>query len=116
LPSNRPERRFRDILSNIDWILEDVAGMSEANFLVDRTVQDAVLYRLLRISEAAAKLGSSAEDIAPTTPWVQIRSFGNALRHEYDAISLPQVWVIISRDLHRLRSDCEAALGRIQRP
>lgn len=107
---------MRDIITNINWILEDVSEMSETDFLVNRTVQDAVLFRLLRISEAATKLGSFAEEIAPATPWAQIRSFGNAIRHEYDVISLPQVWLIVSRDLMLLLSDCEAAIERVRGP
>lgn len=114
MPSRNPERRFHDIIANIDWIREDVADMSEADFLSNRLVQDAILYRLLRISEAATKLGTLAEEIAPGTPWAQIRGFGNAIRHEYDAIALPQVWIIVSRDLHVLHQACEAALEALR--
>jgi uncharacterized protein with HEPN domain len=113
LPSNKPARRFQDILDNIAWILRDVGDASETEFLESQLLQDAVLFRLLRISEAASKLGALAEALAPDQPWQQIRSFGNALRHEYDAIALRQVWIIVVRDLPPLMSSCRAALAKL---
>lgn len=109
-PSSKPTRRFRDIVDNIVLIEADTGGMSPNAFLANRTVQDAVLFRLLRISEAATKLGAAAEQIAPDQPWAQIRSFGNVLRHQYDDVELSQVWTILKRDLPRLRAACEHAL------
>lgn len=113
MPSSKPARRFYDIIENIGWILEDVAQFSEAEFLERRVIQDAVLLRLLRISEAAVKLGAVAEELAPEQPWQQIRTLGNALRHEYDSIALEQIWIIVQRDLKPLLETCEAALLRL---
>lgn len=113
LPSSKPARRLRDIIENIGWILDDVEQFSEAEFLEKRVIQDAVLLRLLRISEAAAKLGAVAEEIVPEQPWQQIRALGNALRHEYDSIALNQIWIIVQRDLQPLMEACEQALVRL---
>jgi uncharacterized protein with HEPN domain len=113
LPSSKPKRRLQDIVDNIGWILDDIEGLSEDEFLHNRTIQDAVLFRLLRISEAATKLGTEAEDMIPQQPWDQIRAFGNVLRHDYDSVALPQVWVILTRDLPSLMSSCREALTRL---
>lgn len=110
MPSSKPARRFQDIIDNIEWIADDIAVMSEREFLGNRTIQDAVLFRLLRISEAAAKLGSDAETYAPGQPWPQIRAFGNALRHEYDGLAMGQVWIILKRDLPVLLQACAEAI------
>jgi uncharacterized protein with HEPN domain len=115
LPSRKPARRFRDIVDNIGWIADDVRDISESEFLDDRTLQDAVLFRLLRISEAAAKLRPDADRFAPEQPWQQIRALGNALRHEYDGVALAQVWIIVRRDLPALLQSCTDALARIER-
>lgn len=113
MPSSKPARRFQDIVDNIDWIVDDLRGVSKDAFLRSRVLQDAVLFRLLRISEAAAKLGADAERHAPGQPWTQIRAFGNALRHEYDGIALEQVWIIVERDLPPLESACAEAITRL---
>ena len=48
-----------------------------------RLLQDAVLFRLLRISEAAVKLGPEAERLAPDQPVArQSARLANVLRHE----------------------------------
>ncbi len=110
-PSSKPVRRFRDIVDNIELIVSDVGGMSRADFLVDRKTQDAVLFRLLRISEAATKLGADAEEALPEQPWAQIRAFGNLLRHQYDDIDLTQVWEIVRGNLPGLLKACERAIA-----
>jgi len=114
LPSSKPARRLQDIIDNIAWILDDVGAMSESDFLSNRTVQDATLFRLLRISESAVKLGDLAGDLAPGQPWAQIRGFGNVLRHDYDSVALPQVWVIAKRDLPSLMASCREALAKLR--
>lgn len=116
MPSSKPRRRFQDIVDNIHWIFEDIQDLSEKDFRESRTVQDAVFFRVLRISEAATKLGEEAEELAPGQPWRQIRAFGNALRHEYDSLALGQVWIILQRDLPSLLRACEDALGGIAGP
>jgi len=113
LPSSKPARRFRDIIDNIDLIFGDTAGLEETGFLEKRVVQDAVLYRLLRISEAATKLGRLADELAPEQPWRQIRAFGNVIRHDYDAIALNQIWIVVQRDLPLLLASCRHALATI---
>ena len=116
MPSGKPERRFRDIAANIRSILDDVGDRGEAGFVADRIVHDAVLYRLLRISEAARKLAGIAEERAPGQPWAQIRAFGNAIRHDYDEIRLEQVWIIVQRDLPPLLEACERAIAALGAP
>lgn len=80
--------------------------------MVDRKTQDAVLFRLLRISEAVSKLGDDAVRLAPEQPWAQVRAFGNVLRHQYDDIDMARIWEIIQTDLEGLRHACERVLGR----
>lgn len=111
MPSNKPKRRFQDILENISLILEDIEGVDEATFGRDRLLQDAVLFRLLRISEAAVKLGEVADSLAPDQPWQPIRAFGNVLRHEYDLVAINQVWLIVTRDLPPLARACQHVLA-----
>lgn len=111
MPSSKPERRLNDILDNVASIEEALGGRTEADLAADTVLQDAILFRLLRISEAATKLGEQAEQLVPDQPWRQIRSLGNHLRHEYDDIALDQIWIICRRDLPRLAESCRRALG-----
>ncbi len=68
---------------------------------------------LLRISEAAKKLEGLIDQIAADQPWSDIRSLGNVIRHEYDAIDAGVIWKIIEDDLLPLRNAVEAAIKKL---
>jgi uncharacterized protein with HEPN domain len=62
VPSNRPGVRFLDILDNIRLIQSYLQGMDRAAFDADSRTRDAVERCLERLSEAAAKLGTQADE------------------------------------------------------
>lgn len=111
MPSDKPKRRFADIIDNIDAVLSYTEGISDASFAADRKTIDAVERCLLRISEAAIKLGDEAEQLAPGQPWSQIRGLGNRLRHEYDLIEVGVLWRIVIHDLAPLRAASSSSLS-----
>jgi uncharacterized protein with HEPN domain len=113
LPSNRPADRFSDIIFNIDAIGRYIAGMTEEQFRADAKTIDATERCLSRISEAARKLGTFAEQLAPSQPWSAIRGIGNRLRHEYDIVDRGELWRIFTSDLQSLRVACNAAIERL---
>ena len=90
---------------NIDRILAYTAGLSESDFAGDDRTRDAVERCLQRMSEAASKLGSTAEQALPQHDWVAIRGIGNILRHDYDRVDTAILWHIIRIDLPPLRQD-----------
>lgn len=112
MPSSNPARRLGDILENIERIRSYIDGMDETAFLSDEKTQDAVQYCLLRISEAASKLGGEAAALVPQQDWQRIRGLGNVLRHEYDQIEMVTIWNIAA-ELPALFSDVSAGLRRL---
>ena len=122
MPSKDPIQRFEDILDSVTRIEQYTAGMDLAAFVGDpRTyvgdprTYDAVERCLERISEAARKLGTSAEEVCPELPWPQIRGVGNLLRHEYDRIDGARIWFMVERDLAPLKRAVEAALKNLRK-
>ena len=73
---------------------------------------DAVERRLLKISEAAIRLGDDAAALIPGQPWADIRGLGNWLRHAYDRIEAESIWLTVKRDLPPLRIAVAEALDR----
>ncbi len=114
MPSSRPSDRFADIVANIDAIGRYTAGMDESQYLSDPKTLDATITCFMRISEATAKLGVLAEQLAPEQSRGEIRSLGNKLRHEYDRIEPPILWRTITRDLASLRVACERAIQQLR--
>lgn len=114
MPSKRPVHRLNDILSNIERIAEYTSAMTAEQFAADAKTRDATQHCLLRISEAATKLGELAESEVPDQPWGEIRGLGNRLRHEYDRIEPAIIWKIVTVDLPPLRRACEEAVIRMK--
>ncbi len=113
MPSDRPAIRFQDILENV-WLIQSYTdGMDRAAFDADRRTRDAVERCLQRLSEAATKLGTHAEELAPGPPWPAVRALGNVLRHAYDQVDPARIWEIVTRDLPPMAVAVEGALRRL---
>jgi len=109
LPSEKRLQQFEDILDNIERIERFTAGLD-----ADGLAFYAVLHALLIISEAARRLGSEAERLAPDQPWPSIRALGNVLRHAYDGVDPKIIWKIVDDDLDGLKRAVERALASLQ--
>jgi uncharacterized protein with HEPN domain len=110
VPSSDPAQRFSDIIENIEKIERFTVGMDREHFARNEQAVLAVKYALLIISEAAVKLGKFATDRCPDIPWREIRGLGNRLRHDYDAIDIARLWLLLERDLPALKTACAMAL------
>lgn len=113
MSSSDPQKRFGEIIDNIDAIAEYTQGMAEEDFFANRLVYDASERCLSRISEAAVKLGLLAEELAPDQPWSEIRGIGNWLRHDYPNIVKETIWQTITEHLSPLRQSCVAAIVKL---
>lgn len=104
----------------LESILDDIAkikrftdGASQQILAEDERVAYAVYYALLRISEAAHRLGNTATELCPDVDWRDIRGLGNRLRHAYDSIDTGLVWTMLENDLPQLKTDVQRALSRL---
>ena len=111
MPSEKRIQQFEDILENIVRIERFTAGFDADGFAQNEQVFYAVLHALLIISEAARRLGTEAEKLAPDQPWQSIRSLGNVLRHAYDGVDASIIWKIVQDDLADLRRAVERVLA-----
>ena len=115
MPSDKPIQRLNDIIENIDWIFQYTKGHRFRDFVHDRLVRDAVERCLLRISEAATKLEGIVDKLVPRQPWADIRTLGNAIRHEYDTVDPEIIWNIVENDLLPLADAVERAINKLDR-
>jgi uncharacterized protein with HEPN domain len=114
MSSEQAVEHFRDIVENIRLIGDYIGNMGRAEFDADLRTRDAVERCLMRLSEAATRLGTAADRICPDPPWRDIRGLGNHLRHAYDRIDTDEIWNIVRRDLPVLDRACRSALDRLQ--
>ena len=112
MPFRDEDGSLRDIADAIDLIQRFTAGMDLEQFSEDPKTIAAVERKLQIISEAAIRLGASAEKCCPGLPWRDIRGMGNWLRHQYERIELPVIWRTVQADLPMLKSAVLAELER----
>lgn len=109
---DRAREWIADLVENSDRAIGYVRELNFGQFVANQLVRDAVERCLMRITEAAVRLGPERlAAIAPGTPLHEMRGFGNFLRHEYRRVNVEIVWLAVKNDLPVLRERCEAALA-----
>ncbi|WP_436255350.1 HepT-like ribonuclease domain-containing protein [Neorhizobium sp. LjRoot104] len=78
----------------------------------NRLVRDAVERCFSRVSEAAVKLSSLAEELFPAHDWLAIRNLGNVLRHDYKGVLDQVIWTTIVDRLPPLLIELETFLAQ----
>lgn len=107
---------LEDIIEAADHISEDTAGVTFETFLRDRRTRQLVERNFLTIGEAVNRLRRHAPQFAARlTEPDAIVAFRNALVHEYDDISYPDVWLAVQESLPVLRAEVEALLTEVDR-
>jgi uncharacterized protein with HEPN domain len=85
---------------------------SEREFMRDHATQDAVMWRLQTIADAAkTHLGDELKARHPGVPWRAVYGFRNVAVHEYAETNLVLVWDIVTNHLDALRGVASAELG-----
>lgn len=112
--SESPENLLEGILTDIGKIERFMHGINHTVFEEDDQVAYAVKYALLRISEAAHRLGDAAAELCPDVAWRDIRGLGNRLRHAYDSIDIGLIWIMIEKDLPPLKNSVQATLLKLR--
>lgn len=80
-------------------------------FLLDLDQQDAVLWRLFTLSDAAAQLSDEIKARHPEIPWTRIRGFRNVAAHGYLELLIDLTWEIVEHQLPELLVVVEEELG-----
>lgn len=114
MPSSNPAQRFADIIENIELARSFVEDRARDKFEASAIEFNAAAYCLLKISEAATKLGMLAEELSPDIDWRGVRDIGNVIRHEYDVVSPAVVWKVIHDDFPALEVACHTSIRLLE--
>jgi uncharacterized protein with HEPN domain len=104
------ERKLQDILNSIQMI-ESFALLSYDEFIEDFKTQNAILYSLIIIGEAASHISEEYKELHYEIPWTAMIGTRNIIAHGYDQVKLPIVWEIIQNDLSTLKTQIESILN-----
>ena len=115
MSSDRDRRHLAYVRDAIALIEARTRGGREA-FLQDVDIQDAVLWRLETLAEAAGKLSQVMKDRHPQIRWRAIYGFRNIAAHTYLELHLDRVWEIIELHLPALKAVVSDELGHSTLP
>jgi len=73
-------------------------------FLDDEKTQDAIMFNIIILGEAANRIGQEFQEEHPEIPWSSIIGTRNVIVHGYDQIKLQIVWDILTKDLPSLKN------------
>ena len=96
-------------LERIDRILNYTAEGKE-NFFADERTQDAVIRNFEVIGEAVKRIPEEYRVNYPSIPWRELSGFRDILIHQYEGVSIKEVWQIIERDLKGIREAISSIL------
>ncbi|MGC8657771.1 MAG: DUF86 domain-containing protein [Desulfomonilaceae bacterium] len=82
-------------------------------FLQDLVIQDAVIGNFEVIGEAAKRISAEYREATPTIPWKELTSLRDVLIHQYEGISLDEVWGILENELPDIRKSIVNILIRV---
>ncbi len=86
------EQYLSDIVEAAELISEQVATITYEDFLVDKTLQQSILFGFTIIGEAANKISSKTKGIYTEIEWSSLISFRNIIVHAYFSLNLKTVW------------------------
>jgi len=95
--------RLRDILAAIETVQRYCVRVSEARFVTDYVLQDAVVRRVMIVGEAASKLSAEAKTSLPEIEWTSIISMRHVLVHDYSDVDQGTLWRTVRHDLPELK-------------
>jgi uncharacterized protein with HEPN domain len=97
-------RLLQDMLNAITAI-ESYSVPSYNAFLEDEKNQDAIMFNLIIMGEAAGNISREFQEKHPEIPWSSIIGTRNVIVHGYDQVKLQIVWDIIQKNLHHLKTE-----------
>ena len=87
------------MLQSAELLMTYTRQCSKSEFVRNVQLQDAVIRRLLVLSEAARRVSEPTRQTLPDVEWQEINGMRNRLVHDYDDVNLTIVWDVIQTDI-----------------
>lgn len=94
--------------------VEHAKGHRFESFAASTDSQDAIMYCLAIVGEAARRLSPQARELLHQFDWNAMTGMRNILVHDYGRVSLELVWDVIENDLPKLIRALDEYLSSFQ--
>ncbi|MDD3580509.1 MAG: DUF86 domain-containing protein [Desulfobacca sp.] len=108
-----PRVYLAQILERIDRILE-YTQEGRDSFFADVRTQDAVIRNFEVIGEAIKRIPDEYRTAQPSVPWRALAGLRDVLIHQYEGISIQEIWQMVERDLKPVRQAIAAILPPLE--
>ncbi len=92
-----------DIRDSIKQIEEYMRGISEADFMKDKKLQDAVIRRLEIIGEASRNIPRALKEKNRHVPWFEMAQFRDFIAHSYFDASIKRIWITSTENIKKIK-------------
>lgn len=85
--------------------LEYCIGIDHAEFLADKKTHQAVLFNLMIVGEASARIiksDPSFTDRFPEIPWRNMKGMRNRIAHAHTTLNLATIWATLDQSMPTL--------------
>ncbi|RLI99543.1 MAG: DUF86 domain-containing protein [Candidatus Aenigmatarchaeota archaeon] len=104
----------KDILDNINYVMEFTKGIEFEDFANDKKTVYAVIRSLEIIGEASKKIPKDIKEKYKEIPWKQMSGMRDKLIHEYHGVDIEIVWTVVKKELPPLKPSIEKMLKDIE--
>lgn len=107
-----PKIFLEHIAESIAEIERNTRKISKEKFENNVTVQDAVIRRIEIIGEATKNLPMEFRRSHPGIAWKEMAGIRDKLIHEYFGIDLDLVWVVVKKEIPKLKKQISNLLEK----
>ncbi len=101
-PDERDAAYLLDMLQAAEKVSRFVKGLKQEEFVEDEVLRDAVERNVEIIGEAARKVSEAFKNKHSEIPWRKMVAQRNVLVHEYDKISVDEMWIVATFHVPKL--------------
>lgn len=94
-PSPEADKVYLAHMLECSGRIDEYVGGDEARFRASRLIQDAVVRNLQTLAKSSQRLTDAIKATAPEVPWRARSGFRNILVHDYLAIDVDAVWLVV---------------------
>ncbi len=110
MPKRPDHLRLVDLTETAEGIVSRLAGTSFEQFMVDEDLQEIVLWRLVKLGEAAAHVSPEMRARHPSVEWRHAVAIRNRIAHGYFDVDIEIVYTTAVERLPKLAAAVRAVL------
>lgn len=96
---------LKKMLEYIEKIEKYTYSLSFESFSSNDMVIDATIFAISQIGELIKNISDVFQKEHPYIKWSVIKGLRNKIVHDYEGINLQMIWIIINKDIPKLKDD-----------